>query len=232
LRKALVNRLFNVALAAAGLLLLSPLIGFLALAIKLESPGPVFYRCRRIGLGGAEFGMIKFRKMHVAAAGPALTATDDERFTRLGRFLAKAKLDEIPQLWNVVVGSMSIVGPRPEDPLFVALRATDYGEILQVRPGITGLTQLAFARECDILDSDDPVGDYARRLLPQKAQIDRLYVARRSAGMDLRIMGWTVFMSISRCDVAIHRASGRITLRRRPPQAVLKPLEAEAMRVS
>jgi lipopolysaccharide/colanic/teichoic acid biosynthesis glycosyltransferase len=227
-----VNRLFNFVLAAAGLLLMSPLIVFLALAIKLESRGPVFYRCRRIGLGGVEFGMIKFRKMHVAAAGLALTAADDERFTRLGRFLARRKLDEIPQLWNVIAGSMSIVGPRPEDPSFVALRPTDYGEILQVRPGITGLTQLAFARECDILDSGDPVGDYARRLLPQKVKIDRLYVARRSVGMDLRIMGWTVFTSISRSDVSIHRASGRITLRRRPPQAVPKPLEAEAMRVS
>jgi lipopolysaccharide/colanic/teichoic acid biosynthesis glycosyltransferase len=222
-----VSRVLDVALACVALLLLSPLIAVLALAIKVESPGPVLYRCRRVGLGGREFLMFKFRKMHAAVTGPALTATDDERFTRLGRFLARTRLDEIPQLWNVVVGDMSLVGPRPEDPSFVALRFPDYEGILQVRPGITGLTQLAFLRESEFLDAGDPVGDYVRRLLPQKIEIDRLYVARQSVAMDLRILGWTALAALSRSEVAIHRATGRITFRRRPTNEVPEPLPAE-----
>jgi lipopolysaccharide/colanic/teichoic acid biosynthesis glycosyltransferase len=213
------SRLLDIALAGAALIVLAPLIGLLALAIKLESPGPIFYRCRRVGLGRREFQMLKFRKMQAAAAGPALTATDDERFTRIGRLLARTKLDEIPQLWNVVVGDMSLVGPRPEDPWFVAHRPTDYDEILQVKPGITGLTQLAFARESEILDPSDPVGDYVRRLLPRKAEIDRLYVARRSVVMDLRILAWTARTLLVRSNVAVHQSTGRITLRRRPSPA-------------
>jgi lipopolysaccharide/colanic/teichoic acid biosynthesis glycosyltransferase len=221
------NRISNVTLALVGLLLLLPVITLLALAVMLESPGPVFYRCRRVGLRGREFHMLKFRKMRAAAAGPALTATDDERFTRLGRFLARTKLDEVPQLWNVIAGNMSLVGPRPEDPSFVALRPADYEVILRVRPGITGLTQLAFSNECEILDARDPVGDYVRRLLPQKVQIDALYVARRSAAMDLRILAWTAMTVLLRSDVAVHRSTGRITLRRRPAQQVVpEPLEA------
>jgi lipopolysaccharide/colanic/teichoic acid biosynthesis glycosyltransferase len=176
--------------------------------------------------------MVKFRKMRAAAAGPALTATDDQRFTRLGRFLARTKLDELPQLWNVIAGNMSLVGPRPEDPSFVALRSADYERILQVRPGITGLTQLAFSRECDILDPGDRVGDYVRRLLPQKVQIDRLYVARHSAVMDLRILGWTAMTLFLRSDVAVHRSTGRITRRRRPAQSVPERLQADVMGAS
>jgi lipopolysaccharide/colanic/teichoic acid biosynthesis glycosyltransferase len=222
-----VSRLFNTALAVAGLLFLAPLIVLLALAIKLESPGPAFYRCRRVGLRGREFQMVKFRKMRAAAEGPALTAADDQRFTRLGRFLARTRLDEVPQLWNVIAGHMSLVGPRPEDPSFVALRPADYQRILQVMPGITGLTQLAFSNEYEILDADDPVGDYVRRLLPQKVQIDRLYAARRSAAIDLRILAWTAMTAFLRCDVAVHRSTGRITLRRRPAQQVVpEALEA------
>jgi lipopolysaccharide/colanic/teichoic acid biosynthesis glycosyltransferase len=225
---AAVKRLLDAAVAGAALLLLSPLIVILALAIEIESPGPVFFRCRRVGRGGRKFLMLKFRKMRAAATGPALTATEDERFTRLGRFLARTRLDEIPQLWNVVVGDMSLVGPRPEDPSFVALRAADFQGILQVRPGITGLTQLAFLRESELLDAGDPVGDYVRRLLPQKIEIDRLYVARQSVAMDLRILGWTALAVLARREVAVHRSTGRITFRRRPSNEVPEPLPVEA----
>src|SRR6186997_2493760 len=100
-------------LSLAVLLFLLPFLACLALAIKLESPGPVFYRCRRVGYRGAELDMLKFRKMRLGVDGPALTRTDDDRFTRLGRFLAHSKLDEVPQLWNVLRGEMSLVGPRP-----------------------------------------------------------------------------------------------------------------------
>lgn len=213
-----------------ALLLLSLLIGVIALAIKLESRGPVFYFARRVGLGGREFGMLKFRKMRAAAAGPAVTVADDERLTRVGRFLGRTKLDEVPQFWNVLVGSMSLVGPRPQDPSFVALRRTDYERILQVKPGITGLYQVAFLRESEILDSGDPVGDYVQRLLPQKIQIDQLYVARRSILMDLRILAWTAVALLFKSEVAVHRVTAGLARRR--PRARFLPESGRADRVS
>ena len=141
------KRVLDVVVAASLLVLASPLIAVLAVAVRLESRGPAFYRCRRVGRNGHVLRMLKFRKMRDGASGPALAAPDDARFTRLGGFLARTKLDEVPQLWTVLKGEMSLVGPRPEDPTFVALEREAYDEILSVRPGITGLSQLAFARE-------------------------------------------------------------------------------------
>jgi lipopolysaccharide/colanic/teichoic acid biosynthesis glycosyltransferase len=221
------KRLLDVVVSATALLLLSVAIAAIALAIRLDSRGPVFYRCRRVGPGGRELWMLKFRKMSAVAEGPALTVPDDARFTRIGRHLARTKLDELPQLWNVLTGSMSLVGPRPEDPSFVELFRADYDEILRVRPGITGLTQLAFAHEGKILDSRDRVGDYVRRLLPQKVQIDRLYVAKRSTLMDLRILAWTAIAVVFRAEIAVDRSTGRLTLRRRPPLRAQEPHETE-----
>jgi lipopolysaccharide/colanic/teichoic acid biosynthesis glycosyltransferase len=223
------TRLLDVLVSGVALLLLSVLIIVVALAIKLESRGPVFYRCRRVGLGGRELDVLKFRKMRQGAAGPSLTANDDVRFTKIGRLLAKTKLDEIPQLWNVLLGSMSLVGPRPEDPSFVALRPEDYKRILEVKPGITGLTQLAFAREIEILDTADPIGDYVHRLLPQKTRIDLLYVKDRSIVMDLRILGWTAVAVLLRGEVAVNRSTGRLGLRRRPPVLVAEPRHADGV---
>ena len=192
-----------------------PLFALAALAIKLESRGPVFYRCRRVGLGGREFAMLKFRKMRTGATGAPLTAVDDDRFTRIGRVLAKTKLDEIPQLWNVLTGSMSLVGPRPEDPKFVELRRAEYARILLVKPGVTGLSQLAFAREMEILDPEDRVGDYLRRLMPQKMYLDDLYVTQRSVRMYVRSLWWTAVAVAFRHEVAVSRKTGRMNLRRR-----------------
>jgi lipopolysaccharide/colanic/teichoic acid biosynthesis glycosyltransferase len=222
-RRPALERALDFTLALCALMLLTPLIVLIALAIKVDSRGPVFHRCRRVGFRGRELGMLKFRKMSATAAGSSLTAADDDRFTRLGRILARTKLDEIPQLFNVLTGRMSLVGPRPEDPDFVALRRDDYERILQVRPGITGLTQLAFARESEILDASDPLGDYVRRLLPQKTRIDRLYVARRSIGMDVRILWWTAINFLFKSEVAVNRSTGSLSLRRRPAQLVPKP---------
>jgi lipopolysaccharide/colanic/teichoic acid biosynthesis glycosyltransferase len=208
------KRGLDVVAASMLLLVLLPLIAVVAVAIKLDSRGPAFFRCRRVGYGGREFGMLKFRKMVHDAGGGALTAPEDDRFTRLGRVLAKTKLDEIPQLWNVVKGEMSLVGPRPEDAGFVELCAGEYRHILRVRPGITGLSQLAFARESEILDPNDRHGHYVKKLLPAKARMDCLYVSRRSLGMDLKILVWTAAAVLFRLDVAVHRQSGRLTRRR------------------
>jgi lipopolysaccharide/colanic/teichoic acid biosynthesis glycosyltransferase len=200
------------------LLILMPLIAAVVVAIRVESPGPGFFRCRRVGHRGREFGMLKFRKMHEGAQGPKLTAPDDDRFTRFGRWLASSKLDEVPQLWNVLRGQMTLVGPRPEDPRFVEIAADAYAEILSVKPGITGFSQLAFARESDILDPDDRFGCYVGRLLPEKTRLDRLYVSRRSLALDLRILVWTAAVVFGR-EVAVHRGTGRLNLRRRPSAA-------------
>jgi lipopolysaccharide/colanic/teichoic acid biosynthesis glycosyltransferase len=174
--------------------------------------------------------MLKFRKMRVGVSGSALTAPRDERFTPVGRILARTKLDELPQLWNVLVGEMSLVGPRPEDPSFVARDGDAFARILRVRPGITGLSQLAFACESDILDPLDRDGDYVRRILPQKVRLDELYAERRTLAMDVRILAWTAAAVLLRRNVAVNRVSGRLTLRR--PRPGLEPRVAEAEAVS
>jgi lipopolysaccharide/colanic/teichoic acid biosynthesis glycosyltransferase len=216
------KRALDIVVAAAFLLLLAPIILIVAATIKLESSGPAFYRCRRVGRGGGEFRMLKFRKMHDGAKGPALVASEDERFTRLGRFLAGTKLDELPQLWNVLRGQMGLVGPRPEDAGFVELHPAEYAVIHSVSPGITGLSQLAFARESSVLDPEDRVGHYVNKILPQKIGIDQLYAAQRSFGMDLRILCWTALAVLFRREVAVHRQTGGLSLR--APRGEARPV--------
>ncbi|HET8651924.1 MAG TPA: sugar transferase [Gaiellaceae bacterium] len=217
------RRAIDVGLAAALILLFTPLLVLIAVTIKIDSRGPVFFRCRRAGYRGREFEMLKFRKMYDSAGGSPLTSVDDARFTRVGSLLARTKLDEIPQLFNVLRGEMSLVGPRPEDPSFVAPRRSEFDVILSVRPGITGLSQLAFARETQILAAEDREGDYERRILPQKLQLDRLYADRATLRTDFGILVWTIMAVVFSRSVAVHRADGRLTLRRRP-----RPMEAPA----
>ena len=214
-RGSSLKRTCDFVLASLVLVLLMPLMLVIAVAIKLDSPGQVLYRSRRVGLRGTEFAMLKFRKMHRDAAGPPLTAKDDDRLTRVGAVLARTKLDELPQLWNVIRGDMSLVGPRPEDPIFVALYPDEYRTVLAVRPGITGLSQLAFAKETLILERPELVGSYADRLLPAKIRIDSLYVVRRSLTMDAHILLWTVGAIVSGLDIAVDRESGSLSVRRR-----------------
>jgi lipopolysaccharide/colanic/teichoic acid biosynthesis glycosyltransferase len=210
------KRLMDIVVALFLLVLVLPVFLFCVVSIAIESRGPVFYRCRRVGLRGADLWVLKFRKMKHGEGGAALTAPADERFTRLGPLLAKTKLDELPQLWSVLKGDMSLVGPRPEDDGFVRLRAEDYAEILTVRPGITGLSQLAFAAESEILDPHDRIGHYVNEILPQKTALDRIYVSERTLGMDIKIIVWTFLPVLLRKDVAVNRASGALTVRNRP----------------
>ena len=220
---AAAKRMLDVVVAAPLLFLLAPVVLVVAVAIAVESRGGVFYRCRRVGWRGRELQMLKFRKMHEGARGPALVGAQDERFTRIGAFLARTKLDELPQLWNVLRGEMSLVGPRPEDPHFVEIHKEPYEEILAVRPGITGLSQLAFARESDVLDPADRMGHYVARILPQKIGMDQLYATQRSFSMDLRILSWTLRAVVQRREVAVNRDTGQLTLR-----APMRPQEAAA----
>jgi lipopolysaccharide/colanic/teichoic acid biosynthesis glycosyltransferase len=160
--------------------------------------------------------MLKFRKMHHDATGGPLTIDDDPRLTRVGAVLTRTRLDELPQLWDVVRGRMSIVGPRPEDPRFVVLQPEQYQQILTVRPGIAGISQLAFVEESRILDDDDPVSHYVNRILPQKASLDALYAARSRMAYDVSVIGWTVVAVFLRRPVAVNRSTGRMNIRRRP----------------
>lgn len=215
LLQAALKRAFDVAVSATILLASLPLIAVVALLVRVESPGPVFYRASRVGRGGRSLRMLKFRKMHHNASGAPLTMSEDERFTRVGRLLARTKIDELPQLWHVLNGEMSLIGPRPEDPDFVAERFDDYAEILRVRPGVTGLSQIAFAEESAILCKDDPIEHYRTRIFPQKIRLDRMYAAQPTLGRDLQILFWTCAAVLLRRQVAVHRESGRMNLRRR-----------------
>jgi lipopolysaccharide/colanic/teichoic acid biosynthesis glycosyltransferase len=209
------KRTLDVVLSATLLILLLPVFCLCAVAIKLESRGPVFYKATRVGWRSRTLRVLKFRKMYDGATGHALTGDVDPRFTRIGRLLARTKLDEIPQLWNVLRGQMSLVGPRPEDPAFVAHHEEQYREILAVRPGMTGLGQLAFANEAEVLDPGDRVGHYVDRILPQKVHLEVLYARSRSLRRDLGILVWTVLPVILRVNVAVNRNTGELTVRRR-----------------
>ena len=205
-RQPRLSRAIDVTVAIAALALALPLCGVIALAIKVESRGPVLYRARRVGFGGREFTMLKFRKMREAAAGPLLTLEDDDRLTATGRWLRRSKLDELPQLWNVLQGEMTLVGPRPEDPTYVALYAEEYRKITVVRPGLTGLSQIQYRHESQVLLGSDYEERYRSELLPDKITMDSYYVDRRTVGLDLRILCWTLVAlvhgaQVERCPV-------------------------------
>jgi len=193
------GRVLDVALVLLTLPLILPLCLLTGLAIFLDSPGGVLYRSRRVGKDGVPFDMLKFRKMRHAATGPPLTMRDDERFTPVGTFLATTKLDELPQLWNVLRGQMRLVGPRPELPGFVAQHADAYEEILTVTPGITGPAAVRYASEAHLLSQQrDPLTFYREQLMPEKLAIDTAYVRSHSTAGDLRIIARTLLVPGSR----------------------------------
>ena len=211
------KRAFDIAVALILLLAILPLMLVVAVVIKFDSKGPVFYRVRRVGYRGRPLMMLKFRKMHDNATGGPLTAARDPRLTRVGRLLTRTRLDELPQLWDVLRGRMSIIGPRPEDPHFVGLHEAEYEVILSIRPGITGLSQLAYVEESRIVDDDSPIQDYIDRIMPQKLTLDKLYARRSSLMLDLSILRWTVITLILGRAVAVSRTTGRMNVRRREP---------------
>lgn len=185
----LAKRLFDTLAAAAGLLLLSPLLLLAALWVKLDSPGPVLFRQTRVGRYGVPFSIHKFRTMRVAP-GAAITVGEDPRITRSGRVLRQTKLDELPQLWDVLRGAMSLVGPRPELPRYVALYPTELREqVLAVRPGITDPASLAFSHEAELLAAaSDPEREYREVVLPAKLRLSADYAARATLATDLGLI--------------------------------------------
>jgi lipopolysaccharide/colanic/teichoic acid biosynthesis glycosyltransferase len=186
-----IKRLFDVVVAAAGLLVLSPLFVLLALAIKLTSRGPVFFRQERVGRDFEPFRIYKFRTMVVDAPklGGQITAGRDPRITSIGHVLRKTKLDELPQLLNVLSGEMSLVGPRPEVPKYVEMFRPQFAEVLSVRPGITDLASVKYRDENEILGkADDPEAAYVNQVLPDKLALATEYVRRASFWFDVRLI--------------------------------------------
>jgi len=191
-----IKRVMDLLLTIPALVLVGPLMLGIAGWVRLDSRGPAFFRQRRVGLRGRVFEIVKFRTMVVGAErmGELITRRGDGRITRCGRFLRRWKLDELPQLINVVRGEMSLVGPRPELPKYVALYPPDVRvEVLSVPPGLTGIAAVKFRNEEELLASaEDPHKEYVENILPAKIACYRYYVESRSLGMDLMILLRTV----------------------------------------
>jgi lipopolysaccharide/colanic/teichoic acid biosynthesis glycosyltransferase len=214
------KRGFDVLVCGAGLLALWPVGLCAAAAVALEDGRPVLYAAPRAGRYGRLFTMYKFRSMRrdAAAQGPAITGARDPRVTRAGRVLRSTRIDELPQLWNVLRGDMSLVGPRPEDPAFAALYTPQQRAVLALRPGITGPAQVVFADEARLLRPGHVHEDYVTRILPAKLAIDLDYVAAPSLGRDLRVL-WATARALAATvrSPPARRAGGGVGGRRSAP---------------
>lgn len=187
------KRSFDVISAFMALLLLMPLLLLVSLLIKLTMPGPVLFRQTRIGFGGRPFTIYKFRSMKVNRSKVSITLSSDNRITPLGRFLRRSKIDELPQLWNILRGDMSVVGPRPDVPGYSdKLQGSDQ-LLWTVRPGLTGLDSISYPDEETILDQQpDPQKYYDEVLWPDKVRLNLVYIKNRSFWMDIAIILFTV----------------------------------------
>lgn len=183
------KRAFDMVCAALGLLVLSPVLLLCALLVGLTSPGGVLFRQERVGKDGVPFTIYKFRSMRKDNAGLKISTSSDSRITPVGRVLRKAKLDELPQLWNVLKGDMSFVGPRPEVADYVSLYTPYQRQVLLVRPGITGLASIRFRNENDLLTaSTDPNRTYIEQIMPRKIDLDLEYIPHASVLYDIKLI--------------------------------------------
>jgi lipopolysaccharide/colanic/teichoic acid biosynthesis glycosyltransferase len=189
------NRALDLLVAVGGLVLVVPLMGIVAVVERVSGDrGPLLYRAQRVGEDGRPFAILKLRTMVASASGPRITVGADPRITRIGRLLRRYRLDEMPQLLNVLRGEMTLVGPRPEDPAFVDLDDPLHRRVFSARPGITGLAQLEFHDEAERLLGSDPDPDrrYREVVLPAKLALDARYLDRRSFRSDVAILAKTI----------------------------------------
>lgn len=187
--KLAVKRAFDVCCSALGLAVLSPLLLVISGVVGFTSPGGVFFRQERIGKGGKPFTIYKFRSMRKDNAGLKITTGHDARVTPVGKFLRKSKMDELPQLWNVLKGDMSFVGPRPEVQEYTDLYNEEQRQIFLVRPGITDLASIEFRNENDLLtDSEDPNRTYIEEIMPQKIDLGLTYIENLSPLYDIKLI--------------------------------------------
>ena len=183
------RRLFDVIVAVAGLAICSVPCALAAAAIKLTTDGPVLFPQERVGQHGRVFWFYKFRTMRVDSSGSHVTVGGDSRVHTLGRWLRRWKLDEVPQLWNVLRGEMSVIGPRPEVPRFVVEYSDQQRKILEIKPGLASLAQLVYPHEADLLSKTaDPEAAYVRQLMPRKIAVDLSYEQHRTFRSDVRLI--------------------------------------------
>lgn len=218
----IVKRLFDILASFIGLLLLLPVFLWLGWLVRRDSPGPVFFRGERLGRHGKLFKILKFRTMHEEAAsyaGPRITAAGDARVTPVGKWLRDTKLNELPQLWNVLKGEMSLVGPRPEDPQIARSWPREFAaEVLSVRPGITSPASVLYRDEELRLHSGDPMQKYLRDIQPSKLRLDQLYVRNRTFWTDLDILFWTLLVYVPQ----LVKAPDEVRLLRGPLQVLMQ----------
>jgi lipopolysaccharide/colanic/teichoic acid biosynthesis glycosyltransferase len=188
------KRTFDIIASLFGLILLSPLLLVIAIAVKLQDRGPAFHLGERVGMNGRIFRLCKFRSMVLGAEkmGAGITVSGDPRITRLGGFLRDTKLDELPQLFNVLKGDMSFVGPRPEDPGYVEFYSEEERRVLACRPGITSPASLMYRSEEALLKGEDAMERYQREILPHKLSIELAYLQRRTFWSDIKVILDTV----------------------------------------
>ena len=190
----MLKRIFDIISSLFGLILLSPFIIIIAILIKLDSKGPIFFKQVRVTKNGREFKIFKYRTMKIGSDKYSqITVGKDSRITKVGDFLRKYKLDEIPQLINVLLGDMSLVGPRPEVPKYVALYTEEQREILKVRAGITDYASIEFSNENDILANEvDPEKAYIEKIMPKKIELNKKYLSEISVITDVKIILLTI----------------------------------------
>ena len=190
----MLKRIFDIVSSLFGLILLSPFMIIIAILIKLDSKGPIFFKQVRVTKNGREFKIFKYRTMRVGSDKfSQITVGKDSRITKVGDFLRKYKLDEIPQLINVLIGDMSLVGPRPEVPKYVALYTEEQKEILKVRAGITDYASIEFSNENDILANEtDPEKAYIEKIMPRKIELNKKYLSEISVITDIKIILLTI----------------------------------------
>ena len=190
----MLKRIFDITLSLFGLIILLPFMLIIAILIKIDSKGPVFFKQIRVTKNGKEFKIFKYRTMRVGSDKYSqITVGKDNRITKIGAFLRKYKLDEIPQLINVFIGDMSLVGPRPEVPKYVALYTDEQKEILKVRAGITDYASIEFSDENDLLAlEEEPEKAYIEKIMPKKIELNKKYLSEISILTDIKIILLTI----------------------------------------
>ncbi len=195
------KRVFDLILSIPSIIILSPVFLISAILIKIDTSGPVSFSQERIGRGGRPFNLYKFRTMvkNASGIGPSVTPANDPRITRVGRLLRKFKVDEMLQIFNIVKGDMSVIGPRPELRKYVDKFRDDYGEILKIKPGMTDYALIAFRNEEEILSKFDNVEEgYIKEVMPEKIRLYRKYLNEMSLGTDIRIFFGTIMEILRR----------------------------------
>lgn len=197
----MIKRIFDVVVSLLGLIILAPILLLIAILIKLDSKGPVLFIQPRVGMNNKDFNILKFRTMVVESdrKGLLTIGNNDSRITRIGYYLRRYKVDEFPQLINILIGNMSFVGPRPELRQYVNYYHEDDMVVFSVRPGITGLASIAFRNEVELLKkAQDPEEYFIQSIIPKKLRLNKAYIKKRSFLFDLKLIGITIFRVLTK----------------------------------